>query len=141
MGNTKKAALLAGALLGLTALSAPASARTAAVGIGITSSGSGLSVATQEPAGAFAQATLGIGYHSFLLNADYLFTAPLGTGVNWYAGPGLTLRSYGAGVRVPFGLSAEFVRVPLQLGVELAPTLAGFGGFIDLAVHARFVVR
>jgi hypothetical protein len=65
------------------------------------------------------------------IGADFLFILPdlLGggsVGLSPYLGPGAFFVAVGDGVfglRVPFGLSLDFTKAPLQIFLELAPTL------------------
>jgi len=84
----------------------------------------------------------------FYAHADFLFVLPnlLGGGsveLSPYLGPGVYIADRGSknddrlglGVRVPFGLSLDFTRAPLQLFIEIAVSVslvpgvdAGVGG-------------
>lgn len=135
----KSAAVVLGLLL-----SSPAAAGLG-LGLGFTSSGAGLSVATTQQSDAFLQGFVGPGWgRGFVLNGDYCFTAPLSSPVNWYAGPGVSFRSYGTGLRIPLGIVGRFAKVPLQLGGELSPTVLfnrGTWAFIDASVYLRFLFK
>ena len=69
-------------------------------------------------------------YHQFYVHADFLFVLPDLIGASSvalkpYLGPGayLTANSFGLGVRLPIGLSLEFHRAPLQLFLEVIPSM------------------
>lgn len=87
--------------------------------------------------------------HTIYIHADYLFV--LGNligggdvGLEPYLGPGawITANGFSLGVRVPFGLSLDFHRAPLQLFGEVVPGLRlvhdahlGIGGAIGFRYY------
>lgn len=104
----------------------------------------GIGIIAGEPTGATGEYRLSgrtaidaaVGFDVFAGNdlyvhADFLFILPdlLGggsVGLSPYLGPGGFLVAAGdlvLGARVPFGLSLDFTKAPLQIFIELAPRL------------------
>lgn len=118
---------------------------TPSLGLGLTSDGAGVSLADDLDAKHFAQGLIGVGDRGQVVaDADYLFTSALNPNLGWYVGPGLAMRSYAFGPRIPLGIRGHFNRVPLELAGEVAPTVL-FGratwGFFDAGLYLRYILK
>lgn len=142
------------------AQSATPSTTTYGVGGAVTKGGYGLDMTIDQHKGAVIHGQIGTddndhqiyqdqGSHQAFANLDYDLIAPISRNVAFYAGAGIGEKATrGLALRVPFGVQATFDAMPVQVALEVAPTVAFYNNqdpnthmYTDNMIAVRYLIK